>query len=356
MTYDIVIATRDRQSVLPLSIPLMLRQSVPPARVIVVDSSSDHVLTRLEVERCTSEWASQGGIVEVIRSAPGLCRQRNEGLMRVTADVTMYPDDDALWFDGFAAAVMDVYRRDTERRIAAVCGAPIAESPVPLLSGSPHKVSLKDVVRGKAQPLFDAMDKKLAPDPFVVYGASLFHKAQLPDWFAQNDVVPVEWMTGFRMSFRTEVVRQHGFEPAFRDYSLFEDVDASFAAAQYGLVVGARRAKVYHYRVPGKRGDGREMGFTQLLNRAYIILKYVEDEAYYQPILFRFLRSKIARYALAAASRFGRERLTGAVAGYRAAKELTRLPRAERRAAYDRRMTELRDCRAEAREHAKNST
>lgn len=39
-------------------------------------------------------------------------------------------------------------------------------------------------------------------------------------------VCGVEWTAGFLMSFRTEVIRQVGFDEALSRYSLFEDIDA----------------------------------------------------------------------------------------------------------------------------------
>jgi glycosyltransferase involved in cell wall biosynthesis len=342
LDYDIVIATRNRQGMLKMSIPLMLGQSAPPRKLIVVDSSDDHQLTRESVHTAASDWIRAGGIVEIVQSSTGLCHQRNKGLQHVESSVVMFPDDDALWHPGVAAAITEVYQRDSQRRIAAVCGGAVVErSPVASHNGTLSTRSLRRWIGAQAWAVRGAVEKRVV-DPFLVYGRSLCQRASLPSWCAEMGVVPTPYMVGYRMSFRTEVVRQHGFEKAFKGYSLFEDVDASFAAARYGFVVAARGAKIFHHQAPGRRGDAREIGFTQLLNRAYIVLKHVEDEAAYRLILLRFLQSKIARYLLRATSAYGRRQFLGALDGYVAAKKLSKHPRHARRAAYEQLLTELR--------------
>ena len=50
LEFDIVLATRNRQQVLQLSIPPMLAQDRLPRRFIVVDSSDEHSAARRVVE------------------------------------------------------------------------------------------------------------------------------------------------------------------------------------------------------------------------------------------------------------------------------------------------------------------
>ena len=56
LTYDAVIATRHRIEALKLSIPLLLAQSRPPARLIVIDSSDDHAPVAKTVRDVCTGW------------------------------------------------------------------------------------------------------------------------------------------------------------------------------------------------------------------------------------------------------------------------------------------------------------
>ena len=60
LEFDIALATRNRQQVLGLSIPLMLAQNRLPRRFIVVDSSDDHSAARRVVEDVFSREGDVG--------------------------------------------------------------------------------------------------------------------------------------------------------------------------------------------------------------------------------------------------------------------------------------------------------
>jgi hypothetical protein len=158
------------------------------------------------------------------------------------------------------------------------------------------------------------VEDRLVPDPGRVLGQCFIASAQLPEWLPAAGVVPVEWMTGFRMTFRTEVARRIGFDENLTRYSLFEDRDASFGAWREGAVVATPDARVFHYRSPERRDSGRRMGATQLLNLAYVIGKHAPIGHASRLSLQRFGRYKCLLYRLASRDEFGRDRLRGAQA------------------------------------------
>ncbi|MFA9476786.1 glycosyltransferase family 2 protein [Phycisphaerales bacterium AB-hyl4] len=311
MDYEIVIATRNRTSALELSLPLMLRQQRLPKGIFIVDSSDDHKATAEVVDRiCTDS-----PVPVTLEQAPrGLTLQRNIGLSRVNSPVVMFPDDDALWSPDVADRMMNVYERDKDERISAVCAAPAAVPPAGVLSGSAaggYRMSFGARVRQWVAHPRTALERRLCADPFVVHGRSMWNARDLPDWFAEDDVVPVEYMTGYRMSFRTSVAKQVGFDEHLADYALNEDVDASFGAWRHGIVAGARQARVYHYQAPGKRASGRQLGVMEVLNRAYVVCKHAPLDAPARRTLKRFSRYKLLGYLGGVRSTFGRERVIG---------------------------------------------
>lgn len=144
----------------------------------------------------------------------------------------------------------------------------------------------------------------------------------MPEWLEEENAVPVEWMTGFRQSFRTAAIQEVGFDSAFVNYGQFEDVAASFAVARRYLLVGARNAQVFHYRHPAARADGIGMGVRQILDRAYIICRYATHDSRAVQRLKPYAYYKMAQYLLGIHSKYGRGRLLGA---WKATKRIPRL-------------------------------
>ena len=135
------------------------------------------------------------------------------------------------------------------------------------------------------------------PDPLVTYGRSRWGVQPKPTWLEDENAVLVEYMTGFRMSFRTNVIRASGFDETLGGYALFEDVDASFQVLKTHLLVGARNAKIFHYKVPTVSWIGSSIGAMQILNRAYVLKRHVASyDAFPVQELRRFNVYKLMQY------------------------------------------------------------
>lgn len=311
MDYDIVIATRNRPAILKVSIPLMLAQSRRPKRLIVVDSSDDAEEARRAAESAVADYPVE---FEFIHSGRGLTFQRNVGLRRVGSPVVMFPDDDSLWLPGAAEAMMRVYERDEKCAIGAVCAAESLEPPSEAIgvANRVHRVSRADRFRLLISRRRNEIENLLCPDPFVLHGRSRWAVQPTPEWLTEENAVLVEWMTGFRMSFRTDVIRRSGFDETFRNYGLAEDVEASFQVMKTHLIVGARNARVFHHRTPGGRENGLTIGARIVLNRAYVVCRHSPPGSPAREMLRRYSRYKVLQYSLACHEEFGRDRFRGA--------------------------------------------
>ena len=333
--YDAVIATRNRVEALALSIPRLLGQSCPPARLIVVDASDDHAPIAGAVARLTEGW---DGEVIVETAPPGLPRQRNVGLLHVTAPVVFFIDDDSLLCPGAAEAILAVYARDTVGDIAAVCSAEEMTPPPEVVAAGGYAMTRDHKTEARMRRWRNRLEKRLsALKPAIRLGRVLNGRHGVPDWLAEYDAVPVEYMTGFRMSFRSTAIRQNGFDEALGGYAVDEDIDASFSAMLSGLVVGTKRARIYHHRFPGSRSAAFERGRMEVLNRAYVLLKHatgplgsaaVANTVWRYHLMFTAL--KLASLLPRATGKPGRARLAGAWAGHRMAKELWHVPTRDR--------------------------
>ncbi|MEL7393039.1 MAG: glycosyltransferase [Pseudomonadota bacterium] len=329
LCFDVVIVTRNRPEALELSIPLILTQSRQPERLIVIDSSDDHAPVADAVARLTRDW---GGEVYVEHCEKGLCYQRNIGMAYVMADVVVFPDDDSLFFPGALEAIMAAYERDTDQAIVGVCAAEAIRPPEGAGLKDAYQMSREHIVEAQTRLWRNRLEKRVqALKPVLFLGQTLAARHDAPDWLDAQNCVVVEYMTGFRMSFRSDAIKAVGFDETLREYGLEEDVDASLSVARAGLLVGARDAKVYHHRFPGGRGDPRMLGAIQILNRIYVVLKHAaagampsRDAARARRRLSAFILIKLVAGLPGLRHQSGRERFAGAWAASRMGRRLWR--------------------------------
>lgn len=336
MDFDIVIATRNRTASLRLSLPLMLSQRRLPRALIVVDASDDASspgggLPRRvgETERVVRDSVAASGAslrFRVVPSEAGTSLQRNIGLTLVESPVVLFPDDDALWFPGFAESVMRIYERDAEGLIGAVAGTESPEPPPGVLPGArAASDGLSVRIPGVVEKALDLFERTFFPDPFFAQARLLCRAGPGPGWLAGERAHVAPTMTGFRMSFRTDLIRRTGFDEALGRYSLFEDHDACMSVLRSHLIVVAESARVFHHRVPEQRADPFELGVMHILNRAYILSKHAPaGSPSTRPALMRYACYKLVRYLLRSHSPAMRRRLAGAWRATRRASLLCR--------------------------------
>jgi hypothetical protein len=178
------------------------------------------------------------------------------------------------------------------------------------------------------------LERRFCPDPFTVYGRSRCNAHGTPVWLSEQNAVPVEFMAGFRMSFRTRLIAEHGFDETLGRYALFEDVDASFSIMKDHLVVAAWDARIFHYRSPERRDAGMILGVMQILNRAYVICKHAAPGTEARRSLNKYAIFKLCIYLTETKSKFGRDRLIGAFRAYRCLPTLLEAPREELASTY----------------------
>jgi len=333
MDYDVVIATMNRPNVLRVSIPFVVRQEPPPHQLIVVDASNDDVHEQVR-QSVTQVVGDSGVYFEVLRSKANLPHQRNVGLEHVQSPVVMFLDDDSLWWPGVAKAILRIYELDTKGDIGGVCTRE-SSSPPPgidmadIIAKTGYKMSKPDVIRQQINRFRHKFDDRFCPDPLWIHGRSCWNVRPFPEWLSNIDAALVELMGGARMSFRTEVIREYGFDKdlgAYVGWAAYEDADASFKVLQNRLIVGAHEAGMYHYRAPGNRANGFKLGFILLFNRAYIICRYSPPGSLSRAMLKRFALYKMSQYMLNIGSKFGRDRVKGTISAIKMMKYLLDTP------------------------------
>jgi glycosyltransferase involved in cell wall biosynthesis len=335
LKFDIVIVTRNRLDALSMSIPLMLQQSRKPSRIIVIDSSDDHAPIKSLVEEATNNWG--GEVIIKHTDIPSIPRQRNIGLKYVLEEVVFFPDDDSLWHQGVAEYIMNVYESDPNHVIGGVCAKPVTVSPVESLNLA-YKKSIKSYIKFTMQPIRNRIENLLFPKPFNLYAHEKWRTLPKIPWLAEMNAVIVENMSGFRMTFRTNVIKKLGFDETVGykvGYAQHEDMDASLHVLSENLhLVGARNAKVFHHVHPSRRASGYSYGFCQITNYLYIALKYMDKGSRSRSALSRFLLYKLFLYSFGVFNLYKRQVFQGALYAWKHRKTLINAEREELKASY----------------------
>jgi glycosyltransferase involved in cell wall biosynthesis len=330
LEFDIVIATRNRQSILKMCLPTLLLQSRLPQRLIVVDSSDDHASVQ-DLVRETLRGTNVTIDSRIIQSEPGLQYQRNIALRHVESPIVMFPDDDVLWFPGVAEAIMRVYELDRDGIVGSV--APV-DSPAPppgVFEGrdAPYRMAFRDRLAAESGRLIGPIVMRLFPDPLHPghLSMTMWGRKSSPPWLPEEEAQLCGPVDGYRMSFRTAVIRRvGGFDVALGRYGLYEDLDASIGSLKENLNVCAKRARIYHHRDPGKRCSGAEWGMMAILNRTYIVCKHSLPGSVVRGYLVRYLYYQMFRYTLQVHTQYGRDRLRGAYYALSNARQLIDAP------------------------------
>ncbi|HXE25636.1 MAG TPA: glycosyltransferase [Roseiarcus sp.] len=317
MPYDCVIATKNRVNALKMSIPLILKQEILPGRLIIVDASDDHDSVKAEIGQISEQFRFKNAIV-VKSDAPNSARQRNVGLQLVEAPIVMFPDDDSMWHRGFASNVLKIYDADVRRQVGGVSGLGVQAAP-PELEQPAYKKGAFASLKSAVQPYRNEIENRLFPHPFGLIG--------LATWTDDVDVVDginskrIPHITGFRMSFRTDAMREVGFDETLgygAGYAYHEDLDASLRLERLGYaLVSAENARVCHYSFPGRRGKGYDYGFISIANCVYICRKTIGPDVKIYSVLERYLKYKLSLYASRLYSGHAREVFQGAFDAWR---------------------------------------
>jgi hypothetical protein len=306
-----------------MSIPLILKQDLLPDRLIIIDASDDHNSMRTEIDNISERLGFKNTIV-VKSDASNLPRQRNIGLQFVEAPVVMLPDDDSMWHSGFATSVLKIYEADVRRQVGGVTGVSVLDPPPELgrltdQGRLTYKKSAFASAKGALQPYRNDIENRFFPHPFGLIAVATW--TDDIDVVDQINSIRVPHITGFRMSFRTEALRQVGFDETLGygvGYAYHEDLDVSLRLERLGYaLVSAEGAKVCHYSFPGNRGNGYDYGFCAIANCAYVCRKTIGRDTRIYPFLERYLKYKLALYASRFYSNHGREVFHGALDAWR---------------------------------------
>lgn len=229
-----------------------------PGEVVVVDGSPDDLTTN-----AVQVWSDGGAHpfdLLVVRSAPGLTRQRNVGIDLSRGDFVFYLDDDCLPEPGYFRAMRDVFVADVERTVGAVGGSLVNEMGRPLDLRWRLRFLLRLVPRGESGTFFRT--------------ATSIPRSTVARFTGTR---AVDMLPGGASAYRRALLERHRFSLFFSGYAQGEDLEMSRRIAREWDLRWCGDAHVLHYHAPGGRPPSVEKGIMEVRNRFFIWKRYVPD-------------------------------------------------------------------------------
>jgi GT2 family glycosyltransferase len=229
VTFSVIIPTMGRSEVLRGTLDGLSACRPQPLEVLVVDGDPER-----SAEPVVAEFSGGPAKVAYLHSAPGLTRQRNEGMRSATGDIVVFFDDDvrvaADVFDELAEVYSD----------ASVIGA----------TGRVVEPRTKRIV-GKHSRVRSFLPGGGREGAFTRYG----YPRRIVHVEMERDT---ELMHGSFMSARLTDAREVGFDEQLPGYGLAEDEDFSFRLSRRGRIRYVPSAVIEHL----KMGHGSRDAFA----------------------------------------------------------------------------------------------
>lgn len=219
LTVSAIIATKNRSADLARTIDTLLKQTVVPREVFVVDQSPEKSFTR--------------ALPDFIRyihdpKIAGANAARNVGIDLATGDVLLFLDDDVELEPDFLKELLLAYSSD----VAGVSGIITNYQPSSLGQRIWDTVFLQGVFRDPRQKIY-------------------WRANELRD----SPPIPVDRFTGCLMSFRAAAIGSKRWDSRLigGSFQVQDDLDFCWSLPRSGKFVIAPRARLAHHRTPTAR-------------------------------------------------------------------------------------------------------
>ncbi len=248
-TISVVICTRNRVDDLRACLASIAVQRRRADEVVVVDASDGDAS-----ERLVRAWQRDvpRTRVEVLRTAPGLTRQRNVGVDATSGDIVTFLDDDVVLGPSYLAAIVQLFQVDPH------LGGAEGTVDVPRLRG---RRRLANAFRALFAMNSLGRRRGVKRSGFVTYDP----------W--PRVARHVTCLVGCNMSFRREVFRRFRFDEWYDGYGLGEDMDFSYRVSRAYRLVQTPYARLVHRVSPVARDAVPRLHEMTAVNHFYFVRK-----------------------------------------------------------------------------------
>ena len=283
-SWALCIPTLNRVEVLEQSLPYALRQTVPPAEVIIVDTSDDWRGNADRIRRLFEREDAPKLIYTTCEKRSGAA-QRNVALGLATADILFFFDDDTFLHTDCAACLLDVYAADPQKLIAGVTAPNDPVSPAQRITLQAKATGAQSVGRLSAFRE-TALGRWIWREVFMMDTLRLFipydvGRPELDDatraLLLRLGLSSVFSMFGYAITVRREIALKEPFDNHLLAYSPCEDTDVSYRYARHGALAMQPLARLHHFEVGAARLKRLKVAALFLMNVAYLLRKHSQD-------------------------------------------------------------------------------
>lgn len=251
MKISIIIPTKDRTFEICQCIDSILKQSLLPHEIIIVDSSEETYLDSVLEEKIPAIMP----LVKLLHVKASASEARNIGVRHSTGDILFFFDDDVILDRDYIRQVMNVFTNDEEGNIGGVMGNIIN-------------------VRRDLTSIASVMRRLFFWDHF---GNGKFLPSGLPTYVhGHGKAMQTEFLSGCMSAYRRKVIEEFVFDEnlgRLSGYTYLEDADLSYRVSRKYTLVYTPLAKLDHH--PSAKGRIDRCNLTKLLvfNHFYLFKK-----------------------------------------------------------------------------------
>lgn len=253
LTFSLIIPTLNRPNQLKETLDSIMKQSLLPQAVYVIDQSDT---------TDTKELCAAYDLIRYVHSdIKSLTHARNIGIKlseETNIDIICFSDDDIVLYDDYFLNMMRCYRRHPDA--AGVTGS--------VLSNSRPYSGLKNIVYMLSGFDYYTSAMKFTPN----FCATAFKKIPTDD-------TRVEWMPGVATSFRNRLKlgqKNEYFDEKLIMYAHAEDRDFSYRLSKRGDLFYAPDVKLWHMATPEGRISNRKLTFMKCVHHYYLMRKHFD--------------------------------------------------------------------------------
>ncbi len=258
-----IIATRNRADELLTTVESIVKQTVLPGELCIVDSSEETPARDRIEELC----AEVGLKLDYHHPAPrGLTIQRNIGIDRTNGDPVFFLDDDVYLEPDCHEEILKEYER-WGPELGGVRATPTTPARPPLISILWRKLF------GIGGWWPEASGKMRAG--MWVEGISI-----------ASGVRKIEYMTGWFMSFKREVFDYERFDEELSGYAHKEDVDFTYRVSRRYILLQTPKARCTHFQTVTNRLPSHQLMRMNLGNQFYLHKKLMPQDLHHKAALW----------------------------------------------------------------------
>ncbi len=250
---SLIICTYQRPNEVRRLLGALVKQSVLPEEIIIVDGSLDDKTEKItkEIER---GFCCRLVYILVDKAERGLTRQRNVGIKHANGEIIAFFDDDIIPNSNYFEEIIACFDRHPEA--VGVGGQittdldwrPAATSKKPSLSVYRwENWERPDGIRWRLRKLF-GLASNLPPGWMPPFGHG--RPSNYPNDGKDHKV---EFVIGAAYAWRKEIFTYCLFSTYFQNYGLYEDLDFCIQASKKGSIYLCTSAQLEHYHASGGR-------------------------------------------------------------------------------------------------------